>query len=261
MSRFTKTRPAEDLHARGEEPELRLVEAGDRAPLGHADQLTVEAVGPAVVAAADRLAALARAAQQARAAVAADVAEGAQLAVVVAQHEHRLERRPGRSGSCPARAAGTRARRTARCERRYGAARARAPRDRGRDALRRAGGNGSTRPGCGPDFVISRMISWPRWSATHGCRSPLNPSASCPPPSPSCAAGTPRRSRPGWSGSSRAAPPGMERVHRRGGRAGSPRPSGGGPRARARRHHNHDNLKLGLPGGLYDRFRHRSDGH
>ena len=24
---------------------------------------------------------------------------------------------------------------------------------------------------------------------------------------------------------------------------------------------NHDNLKLGLPGGLYDRFRHRSDGH
>ena len=80
----------------GNRPELGLVEAGDRASLGHADQLAVGAVGPAVVEAADRLAALPRAAQEARAAVAADVAEGAQLAVLVAQHEHGLRRRPCR---------------------------------------------------------------------------------------------------------------------------------------------------------------------
>ena len=82
--------PAERLDACREQPQLGLVEIGDRAPLGHADQLAVEAVGPAVVEAADRLAALARAVQQARAAVAADVAEGPQPAVVGAQHEHRL---------------------------------------------------------------------------------------------------------------------------------------------------------------------------
>ena len=57
--------------------------------------VAVEAVGPAVVEAADGLAALARALEQARAAVPADVAEGAQLALVVAQHEHRLRARLG----------------------------------------------------------------------------------------------------------------------------------------------------------------------
>ena len=91
-----------DLDAGREQPQRGLVETRDRAAFGHADQLAVEAIGPAVVAAADRLAAIARAAQEARAAMAADVAERAQLALVVAQDQNRLH--AGLGGDVAARA-------------------------------------------------------------------------------------------------------------------------------------------------------------
>ena len=80
----------EDLDAGRHEAELRLVEAREPAPLGHADQAAVGAVGPAVVRAADRLAAVAAALAQAGRAVAADVAEGAQLALLVADDQRGL---------------------------------------------------------------------------------------------------------------------------------------------------------------------------
>ena len=60
-SRFTKTSPASVSTRTGKSPSADLSRPGDAARLGHADQLAVEPVGPAVVEAADRLAALARA--------------------------------------------------------------------------------------------------------------------------------------------------------------------------------------------------------
>ena len=142
----------ERLHAHREEAERRLVEARDRARLGHADQVAVEPVGPAVVAAADRLAALPRPGQQARAAVAADVAEGAQHAVLVAQHQHGLAARVGRDVAARARQAARRAPRTARCARR--SARARAPRRRGRGRAARAARRGGKRLQCVAKSVL-----------------------------------------------------------------------------------------------------------
>ena len=76
------------------------------AVLGDPDQLAVEPVGPAVVAAADRLLALSRACEQARAAVAADVAERAQRAVLRADHQQRLRARLRGQVGAGARAAG-----------------------------------------------------------------------------------------------------------------------------------------------------------
>ena len=89
-SRLTNTRPCEHLDARRHQAERRLVEAGEPAALRHADQATVGAVGPAVVRAAQRLAAVAAALAQPGGAMAADVAERAQLAVLPADHERRL---------------------------------------------------------------------------------------------------------------------------------------------------------------------------
>ena len=79
------------LDPRGHQAQLRLVELGVVAMLGHAHQPPVGGVvGPAVVAAADRALALAVAGQQLGASVAADVAVGAKLAVLGADDQHGL---------------------------------------------------------------------------------------------------------------------------------------------------------------------------
>ena len=74
----------------GREQAGLLFEAGEAAALRDADQRAVGAVGPPVVGAADRLAAVAAALAQPGGPVAADVAEGAGLAVLAAHDEHRL---------------------------------------------------------------------------------------------------------------------------------------------------------------------------
>ena len=81
---------AEALDARREKTEPALVQALDRSGLRDADQISIEPVGPPVIAAADRLAALAGAAQEPGAAVSADVAKRAEVPLPVSQHEHRL---------------------------------------------------------------------------------------------------------------------------------------------------------------------------
>ena len=79
------------LDADGVQAEAALVEPlAERLALGNADQTAVEAVRPAVIAAADRALALSGAAQQARGAVAAHVPVGAELAALIADDEHRL---------------------------------------------------------------------------------------------------------------------------------------------------------------------------
>ena len=88
--------PAQLRNPHRVQPEPALVELlAERLPLGDADQAAVEAIRPAVVAAADRALALTGAAQQAGGAVAAYVPVGAELAAVVADDEHRLGARLG----------------------------------------------------------------------------------------------------------------------------------------------------------------------
>ncbi len=89
-SRLTKTKPANCSTRAGIRPSVDLSSPAKPRPSGHADQAAVGAVGPAVVGAAQRLAALAAALAQARRAVAADVAERAQLAVLAADQQRRL---------------------------------------------------------------------------------------------------------------------------------------------------------------------------
>ena len=129
-SRLTKTRPHSSSTRAGSRPSARLVEAlAERKGLGHADQLPVEPVRPAVVPAPDRRLALPRPAEQPGAAVTADVAVRAQRVLLVADDEDRLRARAARSGSCPGAAATRRARRAARCARRSAPARPRAAPD------------------------------------------------------------------------------------------------------------------------------------
>ena len=269
----TRARAASRTRA-GNSPSADLSSSGDRARLGHADQLAVEAIGPAVVAAADRLAALAAPGQQARAAVAADVAEGAQVAVVVAQHEHRLV--AGRGGQV---AAGLRQLRDVRRELPGAledavAARARRPRGRGRSAPReRAAGRllrGRLRSGPmrGPDFVISRMIPWPRGSVPRPPRMAFHHSRTraraaggdrhaargrAPPATPPS-----RGARAGGAARHARQPARVAGLHRGGGRArATPRTPRSerrrGPRARARRRRQPRQPALGLRAAQEDR--------
>ena len=80
-----------DLVLDGRQPDRCLVEAGEALLGRHRFEPAVEAIGPAVVAAADRLAAMAGVAvDEARGAVPTDVVEGAERAVRVAHHEDAL---------------------------------------------------------------------------------------------------------------------------------------------------------------------------
>ena len=81
------------------QPELGLVDAGERLLRRHGGQPPVEPVGPAVIRAGDAGAAGAGAVQQSRAAMPAGVGEGADHAILAAHHDdgiaHHVERGEG----------------------------------------------------------------------------------------------------------------------------------------------------------------------
>ncbi len=79
------------LHARRGQILLRLLETAHAVPLGRGQELSIQAVGPAVIAAHERLA-VARSARDGAGAVAADVGKRMQGAVVGARHDQGLVR-------------------------------------------------------------------------------------------------------------------------------------------------------------------------
>jgi len=78
------------VHGHRDQPAVLAAEILDPLELRHAAQLSAQVVGPAVVAATEPPGVSLRLGDDARCPVTADVEEGAEVAHVVPQHEHRL---------------------------------------------------------------------------------------------------------------------------------------------------------------------------
>ena len=127
----------EDFLLERREAVLRCIEVAERLAMRHADEPTVERIGPRVIRAGDAPAAAAlRTVEQARCTMATHVVKAANLPIVPAHDERPTRRENRRSGSRPASAYRSRGRRAASsCERSFASP---ARRNRGRNRSRPA---------------------------------------------------------------------------------------------------------------------------